>query len=144
MAVLVRWEPWQWLVPSSGEDRWMPACDMFARGGDLVVRMELPGIDPAADVQVRVQDGVLCVSGERRRDAAADQAGYWRRESAYGAFERGIPLPEGTKVEAITASYDSGVLEIVIPKAAQLPEPMRIPVHTGNGEKAVTAGTAKP
>jgi HSP20 family protein len=169
MAVLVRWEPWrmpgelerevdrllgrglrpwigvpwQWLVPSSQQDRWVPACDMFARAGDLVVRMQLPGIDPATDVQVSVQDGVLCVSGVRRHDAATEQVGYYRRESAHGAFERGIALPEGAKAESITASYDNGVLEIVIPKAAEPAEPIRIPVHASNGTRAVTAGGAK-
>lgn len=169
MAVLVRWEPWRmagtlerevdrllgrglgpwtgtfrhWVLPLSEEDRWVPACDLFARDGDLVVRIELPGIDPEKDVQISVQDGVLCVSGERRHDAAAEQAGYYRREAAYGAFERGIPLPEGAKAEDITASYDNGVLEVVIGKAAELPQPTRIPVHAGNGKKAVTAGDAK-
>ena len=120
----------------------MPACDLFAREGDLVVRIELPGIDPEKDVQVSVEDGVLCVSGERRHDAATERAGYYRREAAYGAFERSIPLPEGVKAESITASYDNGVLEIVISKAAEAPEPMRIPVHAGNGSKAVTASDA--
>jgi hypothetical protein len=65
------------------------------RAGDLVVRMELPGLDPATNVQVSVQDGVLCISGERRHDAGTEGVGYCRRESASGAFERGIPLPEG-------------------------------------------------
>jgi len=134
--------PWQWVVPSGKQDRWVPACDLFAREGDLVVRMELPGIDPEKDVQISVQDGVLCVSGQRRHDAA-EQAGYYRLESAYGAFERGIQLLEGAKAENITASYDNGVLEVVIPKAAEAPQPTRIPVHASNGKKAVTAGDAK-
>jgi HSP20 family protein len=94
-------------------------------------------------VQVSVQDVILCVSGERRHDAATEQVGYWRRESAHGAFERGIPLPEAVKAEDITATYYNGVLEIVIPKAAEAPQPMRIPVHAGNGTKAVTAGDAE-
>jgi HSP20 family protein len=168
MAVLVRWEPWrmagelerevdrllgrglgswlsmpwQWAMPSSRQDRWVPACDLLVREGDLMVRIELPGIDPEKDVQISVQDGVLCVSGERPHDAATERGGYYRREAAYGAFERSIPLPEGAKAEDITASYDNGVLEVVIPKAAQLAEPMRIPVHASNGNKAVTAGDA--
>lgn len=147
---LLRWgsgewvgTPWQWVVPLSEAARWAPACDLFARDGDLVVRMELPGIDPATDVQVTVEDGVLCVSGERRHDAPTEQGDYYRRESSYGTFERRILLPEGTKIEEVTASYDNGVLEVVIPKAAQLPEPMRIPVRADNGTKAVAAGGAK-
>jgi HSP20 family protein len=131
--------PWRWIVPFGELDRWVPACDLFAKGDDLVVRMELPGIDPEKDVQVSVQDGVLRVSGERRRDPAMEEAGYYRREAAYGAFERAIPLPEGAKSEDIIASYDNGVLEVVIPKAAAVPQPMRIAVHAGNGAKAVAA-----
>ncbi len=169
MAVLVRWEPWrmarelegdldrllgrglgpwmgtprQWILPLSEEGRWAPVCDVFARAGDLVVRMELPGIDPKSDVQVTVEDGVLCLSGERRQDAATKEAGYYRRESSYGAFERRITLPEGMKIGDVIASYDNGVLEVVIPKAAQLREPVRIPVQARNGRKAVAAGGAK-
>jgi len=90
-----------------------------------------------------VQDGVLCISGERRHNAGTEGVGYYRRESVSGAFERGIPLPEGAKAEGITASYDNGVLEVVIPQAAQLPEPMRIPGHASNDTKAVAAGGAK-
>jgi HSP20 family protein len=166
MAVLVRWEPWRmaeelereadqllgrgwgpwlgvpwrWVVPAREQEQWVPACDLFARDDDLVVRVELPGIDPEKDVQVSVQDGVLRVSGERRRDAAMEQAGYFRREAAYGAFERRVRLPEGAKAESITASYDNGVLEVVIPEAAKAPQPLRIAVDAGNGTKAVAAG----
>ena len=170
MAVLLHWEPWRvtkelereidrlqrwdfgpwtdtfrrWVLPLTEEGRWVPACDLFARGDDLVVRIGLPGIDPATDIQVSVQDGILCISGKRKYDAAMEQAQYYRRESAYGAFHRNIPLAQGVEAENITASYDNGVLEVVITKAAQLREPMRIPVHAGNGKKAVTAGGAKP
>jgi len=135
--------PRQWILPLSEEGRWAPVCDVFARAGDLVVRMELPGIDPKSDVQVTVEDGVLCLSGERRQDAATKEAGYYRRESSYGAFERRITLPEGMKIGDVIASYDNGVLEVVIPKAAQLREPVRIPVQARNGRKAVAAGGAK-
>jgi len=78
---------------AAGEDRWAPACDVFTRDGDLVVRMELPGIDPDKDVQVSVEDGVLCISGERRQAADQDKGGDYRREWAYGSFQRGVPLP---------------------------------------------------
>jgi len=123
MAVLLHWEPWRvtkelereidrlqrwdfgpwtdtfrrWVLPLTEEGRWVPACDLFARGDDLVVRIELPGIDPATDVQVSVQDGILCISGKRKYDAAMEQAEYYRRESAYGAFHRNIPLAQGSR-----------------------------------------------
>jgi HSP20 family protein len=166
MTQLVRYQPW-WLaglerqvddvfgalpvrygssVIPAGTGRRAPACEVFSRDGDLVVELDLPGIDPDQDVQVTVQDGVLCISGERRRPDAGDggNGGYGRREWRYGAFERGFTLPEGTTGEDITASYRNGVLEVIVPKAAQRAEPRQIPVSSVNGKNAKTAVTTSP
>jgi len=91
MTQLVRYEPWwlaglerqmdelfgalpgpfrSWAAPV-GTGRWVPACDAFSRDGDLVVQLDLPGIDPEKDVQVTLQDGVLCITGERRETGGA-------------------------------------------------------------------------
>ncbi len=157
MTQLVRYEPW-WLtglerqmdelfgaLPAShrsrvpaGTGRWAPACDVFSRDGDLVVQLDLPGIDAEKDVQVTLQDGVLCVSGERR-EAGGGDGGYYRREWRYGGFERGFTLPEGATGEGITASYRDGVLEVVVPKAAQRAEPRHVPVSAAGGTTALTA-----
>lgn len=158
MTQLVRHEPW-WLtrlerdmdelfgalpgpyrsrVIPAGTGRWAPACDVFSRDGDLVVQLDLPGIDAEKDVQVMLQDGVLCISGERR-EAGGGDGGYYRREWRYGAFERGFTLPEGATGEGITASYRDGMLEVVVPKAAQRAEPRQIPVSSVNGKTALTA-----
>jgi HSP20 family protein len=130
-----------WHRAGDGADRWVPACDVFSRDGDLVVQVDLPGIDPATDVRVTVEDGILCISGERHQDRASDGS-YYRREWRYGAFERGIPLPEGASGEGITASYRDGVLEVVVPKAAKRAEPVRIPVTSTTQPKAVTTAQA--
>lgn len=131
-----------WLVPA-WTGRWAPACEVFSRDGDLVVELDLPGIDPGKDVQVTVQDGVLCITGERHRPHAGDGAdgGYTRGAWRYGAFERAVTLPEGATGEGITASYRDGVLEVVVPKAAQRTQPRHIPVSTvgESGETAVAA-----
>lgn len=124
-----------WVIPA-GTGRWVPACDVVSRDGDLVVRLDLPGIDPDKDVQVTLQDGTLCITGERREPSGGD-GGYHRREWHYGPFERGFTLPEGAAGDGITASYRDGVLEVVVPKAAQRAEPRQIPVSTG-GETALT------
>ena len=154
MTQLVRHEPW-WLaglerqidelfgagwyrsraVPA-GTGRWVPACDVLSRDGDLVVQLDLPGIDPDKDVQVTLQDGVLCITGERRETGGGD-GGYYRREWHYGAFERGFALPEGATGEGITASYRDGVLEVVAPKAIQRAEPRQIPVSAAGGKTAL-------
>lgn len=128
---------WYRALPA-GTARWVPACDVFNRNGDLVVQMELPGVDPGKDVRVTVQDGVLCISGERHTRAAGDD-GYYRREWRYGAFERAITLPEGVTGEDITAAYENGVLEVVAQKAVRQTEPRRIPIG-GNGTKTLAAG----
>ncbi len=156
MTQLVRYEPWwlaglgwqmdelfgalpgtlrSWAGPA-GTGRWVPACDVFSRDGDLVVQLDLPGIDPEKDVQVTLQDGVLCITGERRETGRGDD-GYHRREWHYGAFERGFALPEGATGEGITASYRDGVLEVVVPKAVQRAEPRKIPVSAADGKTAL-------
>jgi HSP20 family protein len=133
---------WYRVLPLVQEDRGAPAYDVFGRNGDLVVRMELPGIDPDTDVQVTVEDGVLCISGERRQAAEQDEGGYYRRERAYGSFQRGVPLPDTVSLDDIRASYDNGVLEVVVPKVAALSEPKRVPVHAGEADRSLGAGGA--
>jgi HSP20 family molecular chaperone IbpA len=133
--------PWHRMMAPSVPAAWAPACDVFSRDGDLVVELALPGIDPEKDVQVTVQDGILCISGERHveEDAGRD---YYRREWRRGAFERGIRLPEGVTGDDITATYRAGVLEVVLPAAAKAPEPKRILVHSPDGKKTLTADEA--
>ncbi len=104
--------------------------------------MELPGIDPDKDVRVTVENGVLCISGERRRAAERDEGGYYRREWAYGSFQRGVPMPDTISLDDIKASYDNGVLEVVVPKFAALSEPKRIPVHLPEADRSLGAGSA--
>ncbi len=130
-----RWYP----ARTTTDARWAPACDVFSRDGDLVVRLDLPGIDPAADVKVTVEDGLLCVRGERRLGELKDGS-YYRREWQYGSFERGIPLPDGVTGEGITAGYADGVLEVVLPKAAPRTEPRRIPVSIAGAPQTLPAG----
>ena len=101
-----------------------------------MVQLDLPGIDPEKDVQVTLQDGVLCITGERRETGGGD-GGYYRREWHYGAFERGFTLPEGAPGEGITPSYREGVLEVVVPKAIERAEPRRIPVSAAEGKTAL-------
>lgn len=95
-----------------------PACDMLRSGDDLIVRVELPGIDPERDVQVTIDDGMLCIIGERRPVEADDRQLRYRRESWVGPFERGIRLPAGVDPGKVTSHYTDGVLEIRVPHGA--------------------------
>jgi HSP20 family protein len=129
---------WHW-AETAGDARWAPPCDVQHRNGDLVVRLDLPGVDPAKDVQVTVEDGMLCIRGERHEPTGPGELHRpgWR----YGPFEQGITLPEGISTEGITASYADGVLEIVVPEAAALAQPRRIPV-TASTAKTLPQGKA--
>jgi HSP20 family protein len=111
--------------------RWMPAdlikIDEYRENGTLVVRAELPGIDPDKDVELTVTDGMLHIEAERREEEKTEEKGYLRRELHYGSFTRSLPLPEGVTEADVTASYKDGILEIRVP--APQPEPgKRIPV----------------
>jgi HSP20 family protein len=115
---------WRPRFAFTSELPYMPAADVFSRNGDIVVRIELPGIDPEKDVKVTLEEGMLDVKGERRREKEIKEEGYYRKESSYGAFERRIPLPAGIKESDIKADYKDGVLEVVVAGGAKaLPKP---------------------
>jgi HSP20 family protein len=115
---------WRTRFAFTAELPYMPAADVFSRDGDIVVRVELPGIDPEKDVKVTLEEGVLDIKGERKQEKEIKEEGYYRKESSYGAFERRIPLPSGIKEADIKADYKDGVLEVVVAGGAKaLPKP---------------------
>jgi HSP20 family protein len=123
---------WRPRFAFTSELPYMPAADVFSRNGDIVVRVELPGIDPEKDVKVTLEEGMLDVKGERKQEKETKEEGYYRRERSYGAFERHIPLPDGIKESDIRADYKNGVLEVVVTGGAKaLPKPTskEIPIH---------------
>jgi HSP20 family protein len=135
--------PWRLFEPGVDGTMWAPAIDVFNRDGDLVVRAELPGIDPKKDVDISVQKGVLTIRGERRQEERSDGENFYRVESSYGAFQRSVVLPEGVDVDDIQASYDKGVLEVVVPRAAELTAPKKISISSGKRRGALTAKSSK-
>ncbi|MGB8649710.1 MAG: Hsp20/alpha crystallin family protein [Mycobacteriales bacterium] len=91
----------------------------FAEDGMLVVRAEMPGIDPEKDVEISMHDGMLHIRAERREvSEQKDKAGY-RSEFRYGMFERTLPLPAGVSDTDVTATYKDGILEVRMPKAKE-------------------------
>lgn len=126
--------PWPFrpLMALTPGKRFIPAADVYARNGDVVVRMDLPGVEPK-DIKVMFEDGELMVTGERKADKEIKEEGYYRKESTFGLFERHMSLPKGVKESEIKAEYDNGVLEISVPKAPKseaLPKAKEIPVKT--------------
>jgi HSP20 family protein len=101
--------------------------DEYQDDGTLVVRAELPGIDPATDVELTVSGNTLRIEAERKQEEKVSEKGYMRREVRYGTFSRTLPLPEGVTEADITADYKDGILEIRIPTPAAEPA-KKIPV----------------
>lgn len=104
-----------------------PAIESFMEGGKLIVRADLPGIDPK-DVEINVVGDTLVLRGKREHTREEKGRRFIHREVDYGAFERVISLPAGVKSEDIKAAYEKGVLELTIamPKEAV---PRKIPIQ---------------
>ncbi|GJO00677.1 heat-shock protein Hsp20 [Mycobacterium marinum] len=144
-----------WSRPAWSTDRWLrdffgpaaasdwykplgtgfnPAAEIVKDGDDAVVRLELPGVDVENDVNVEVERGELVIRGEHR-DEHAQEAGEadrrTLREIRYGSFRRSFQLPEHVTSEAVSASYDAGVLTVRVQGAYRDPaasEPQRIAI----------------
>ncbi len=134
--------PWPFrpLLALAPDKHFIPTADVFVRNGDFVVRMDLPGMDPK-DIHVKFDADDLTVTGERKFEKEVKEEGYYRKESSYGTFERHISLPKGVKESDIKATYDSGVLEISVPRAAGTngkPLATTIPVKASTPAKAST------
>lgn len=82
------------------------------------------------DVKIEVTDGYLAISGERKSEAEERKDNYFRCEREYGSFCRAVPLPEGVKVEDVTATFTSGVLDVSVPLPAEVDaKPRRVEIR---------------
>ncbi|AGA28367.1 Hsp20/alpha crystallin family protein [Singulisphaera acidiphila] len=93
---------------------WSPQVEVFERGGQLVVRADLPGLNKD-NVQVEVTNEAVLIRGERRQEHEDRREGFYHTERSYGSFCRSIPLPEGVEVDQADANFRDGVLEVTIP-----------------------------
>ncbi|WP_298273515.1 Hsp20/alpha crystallin family protein [Geobacter sp.] len=93
----------------------MPAVDMFEEGGNLVVKAELPGM-LKNDINLRIVDNNLIISGEKSTEEKIERSNFLRLERSHGSFSRTLGLPEGLDTEHIKASFKDGVLEVRIPR----------------------------
>jgi HSP20 family protein len=124
------------------EDRWFPGSmlreawlakdsvriEEFAEEDALVVRAEMPGIDPDKDVEISVHDGMLHIKAERKESSEhKDKSGY-RSEFSYGMFERTLALPAGVSDKDVTATYKDGILEVRVPLTKGTAEASKISV----------------
>jgi HSP20 family protein len=106
--------------PVSGEGNvstrtWAPPVDIYENGDNLVLKAELPGINPD-DVEIRVEDNTLYLKGERKSEKDVKEQNYHRIERSYGAFARSFSLPNSVDADKVTANFQDGVLTLTMPK----------------------------
>lgn len=96
--------------------------------GTIVVRAELPGIDPDDDVEITIAEGRMTISGERREHTETDDQQMYRSEFRYGSFSRTIPIPSGACLDDVTATYRDGILEVRVPVDDERPTVTKVPI----------------
>lgn len=95
-----------------------PALNVTETGDAVLVRAELPGVDPD-DLEITVEDNTLTLAGERKIAEEGAQAGYHRREREGGRFRRSVQVPTRIEGDRVRASYEHGILTIEMPKAPE-------------------------
>ena len=143
-----RWDPFQDLLAIQDEMNqvfgrarqgqgggrvWAPALDISERKDAYVVTVEVPGVN-ADDLDITLEDGLLTIQGERQFTSESSEQQYHRVERRYGSFRRSITLPSQVQADAIEASFENGVLEVVVPKAEEA-KPKKITVRAGGGRR---------
>src|SRR5262245_38971761 len=91
-----------------GGEEGMPAIESHVDNGNLIVKMDLPGVDPK-EVSISVTGNQLTIEGERKREEKKEEKDYSYREVAYGKFSRSLTLPEGVDADRVRATYKNGV-----------------------------------
>ncbi len=117
---------------------WAPAVDIFETEHELVVKADLPDVNPQ-DLDIRVENNILTIRGERKFENKVNEENYLRVERAYGSFSRSFSLANSVKSDAIKADYQNGVLTLSIPKREEA-KPKQIKVNVGTPAMAAAAG----
>jgi len=115
---------------------WAPAVDIFENEHELVVKADLPDVKPE-ELDIRVENNILTIRGERKFEKKVDEKNYLRVERSYGSFARSFSLANTVNSEAIKADYKDGVLTLTIPKREEA-KPKQIKVSVG--AQAAAAG----
>ena len=142
MATLTRWEPFglelpTWMTRLFDErpfldvafDKTVLRIEEFVEDGTLVVRAELPDVDVDKDVDISVHEGLLHIKAQRSEKSEQKEKSFYRSEFRYGAFERTLPLPPGSTLDDVKATYENGVLEIRIPTTGPDTTMHKVPVQ---------------
>jgi HSP20 family protein len=106
---------------------WAPAVDIYEQGSDIVLKAELPGVDPK-DVDIRLENNVLSLRGQRKLDGEVKRESYHRVERSYGSFSRSFTLPTVVDQGAIKAEFKDGLLRVTLPKREEA-KPKQIQIN---------------
>ena len=139
---VVRYEPWALvsrlqkdidrlfgapLTTAADSGAWLPPVDIHEEGNQFVLHVDLPGVDPKT-VEITTDQGVLTIRGQRQDSRSEAREGYRRIERIKGEFQRRFSLPDSADAQHIRAKAVNGVLEVAIPKLAQV-QPHKITVE---------------
>ena len=116
---------------------WVPAVDIEESGDTLFVRAEVPGLKPE-DIDIRFENGVLTIRGERRFENQGGDRNFHRVERAYGSFTRSFTLPSSVDADRVSANYRDGVLELTMPKRDEA-KPRRIQINAASNATQIEA-----
>ena len=151
MNTITRWDPFHGLnslqeqvirlfesnLPASSDSSaltaWAPAVDIYETENELVIKADLPAVEEK-DLDVRVENNMLTIRGERKFEQNVNEDNYLRVERTYGSFSRSFSLPNTVNTEAIKAEYKNGVLSIELPKRAES-KPKQVKISVTNGSK---------
>src|SRR5690242_19919122 len=164
MTLLTRWEPFREL--STMQDRinrmnrlfresyspegpeealtttsFAPPVDIYEDEHNITLKIEVPGIDEK-DIDVRVENNTLTVTGERKIEKEEKEENFRRVERQYGSFTRTFTLPQTVDAENVAATYDKGVLKVTLPKKAEA-KPKQIKVNVGGAKSIEAKGPSK-
>jgi HSP20 family protein len=156
MTVLTRWEPFRELSAlqnrmsrlfeeqyGSGREEslttgaFVPPVDIYDDEHSIQLKLEVPGIDQK-DLDVKVENNVLTVSGERKFEKEEKEENFRRVERRYGSFTRSFTLPNTVNSEDVSADYNNGVLKVRLGKRAEA-KPKQIKVNIGDGSQVLDA-----
>jgi HSP20 family protein len=99
----------------TGFDAFVPSVDVYEQNGDLITKVELPGVKKE-DVDISLEGGNLVIRGERKQESEVKEENFYRMERSSGSFYRCLPMPEGVKPDQVEANFADGVLEVRVPK----------------------------
>ncbi|MFZ0640912.1 MAG: Hsp20/alpha crystallin family protein [Candidatus Acidiferrales bacterium] len=111
---------------------WAPSVDVYETENELVIKADLPAVSEK-DIDLRVENNMLTIRGERKFEQNVKEENYLRVERSYGSFSRSFSLPNTVDTQAIKAEYTDGVLNVTLPKRAES-KPKQVKISVTNGK----------